>query len=345
MFQAFDGRTADEVWQKIASAFRDRNGTLVQPSRAGSTREIVHAGISIADPLQRWITSRYPPINPAFAIAEIVWIVTGRNDAEFLNYFNRGLPNYCGHEVTYHGAYGHRLRRHLGIDQLDRAYHTLKLNQQSRQVVLQIWDSKVDLPMCDGKEAAPDVPCNLMSMLKVRGGKLEWMQILRSNDIYRGLPYNIVQFTTLQEVMGGWLGLELGTYNQVSDSLHVYEDCLDYIQDSPVIKVAANTDSLSLPKKQSEEAFNELACQVELIISQDILTDKLILMTHRTQLPLAFRNMLCMLCAEGARRRNRPDVIDQIMADCTNLAYKQLYNRWLRRVSSTPSTSPSPLRV
>ena len=174
MFRVFEGKTADQVWCEVAQAFRSGEGPS-QPSRAGEMREILHSAMSISEPTQRWVTSRYPPINPAFAIAEVVWIMAGRNDTSFLNYFNSQLPKYAGLGSYYHGAYGHRLRRNLNIDQLDRAYQTLKVNPSSRQVVLQIWDGKIDLPSSGGIEASNDIPCNLVSILKVRNGKLEWM--------------------------------------------------------------------------------------------------------------------------------------------------------------------------
>ncbi len=46
---------------------------------------------------------------------------------------------------------------------------------------------------------------------------------MRSNDHFRGLPHNLIQFTTVQEVLAGWLGISLGSYHHYSDSLHVYE--------------------------------------------------------------------------------------------------------------------------
>src|SRR5215216_3681161 len=140
MFRVFEGDTADQVWHEAASAFCNGECVAEQSSRAGQTLEILHSAISIANPIQRWVTTRYPPINPAFAIAEIVWLMTGRNDSAFLNYFNRQLPKYAGEGPIYHGAYGFRLRQHLGVDQLNRAYHALKSKPYTRQVVLQIWD-------------------------------------------------------------------------------------------------------------------------------------------------------------------------------------------------------------
>jgi thymidylate synthase len=330
MFRVFEGQTADEVWRQVAGAFRNSEGA-VQPSRNGQMREILHSALSIAEPTQRWVTSRMPPINPAFAIAEVIWIMTGRNDSAFLNYFNRQLPKYAGLGETYHGAYGHRLRHNLKMDQLDRAYQALKGKPSSRQVVLQIWDGRIDLPDPSGREASADIPCNLVSILKVRAGKLEWMQIMRSNDVYRGLPYNIVQFTTLQEVLAGWLGLQLGEYNQISNSLHVYEPDLEHmnvVQEQPAV---VNTDLLAFSKKECDKSFQTLAYNIELIIDQNTSAKQLMSTLRGSDLSQSFRNMLCVLCAEGARRRRQQDIVNVLMSECTNPVYTYLYDQWLLR--------------
>jgi len=333
MFRVFEGPTANDVWRKVASAFCKGEGAE-QASRSGETRELLHSAMSISDPSQRWVTSRFPPINPAFAIAEIIWIITGRNDSAFLKYFNRQLPKFAGHSENFHGAYGYRLRHHLGIDQIERAYQVLKHKPESRQVVLQIWDGRIDLPSDIGEEADPDVPCNVVSILKVRRGRLEWMQILRSNDLYRGLPYNLVQFTTLQEVLAGWLDVRVGEYNQISNSLHVYISDMEFINNSVSYEPddeVRNTDSLAFPKEESERWFRELADHVQLIMNEDVSLDTLILNLQQSKAPEAFRNMLCVLSAEGARRRGSPELSTRIMAECTNPIYKLLFDRWLIR--------------
>lgn len=334
MFRVFEAETADQAWQLVASQFREGRGVVPQASRAGYTHEILRAAICVTDPRQRWVISRYPPINPSFAIAEVVWIMTGRNDSAFVNYFNRELPRYAGAGPKYHGAYGYRLRRHWGVDQLDRAYRALRAKPYSRQVVLQLWDVKADFPGPNGEEADTDIPCNIMSMLKLRGDALEWVQILRSNDIYRGLPYNFVQFTMMQEVVAGWLGVSVGTHNILSDSLHVYEDSLGTVMESIPVDAPPSTDSIALPKEQSDEAFQELEHQVSRVIDENVTADELVAHARGLGLAQGFRNMLCLLCAEGVRRRGRNDLIEKVMSDCTNALYRQLYERWLARVSS-----------
>ena len=329
MFRVFNGDTADAVWQSAATVFRDEPGIPVQGSRAGATRELLHAAISIANPIERWVVSRTPPINPAFALAEVVWMMTGRNDAQFLNYFNSKLPEFAGESDAYHGAYGHRLRRELGIDQLERAYHSLQHNPESRQVVLQIWKADIDLPITKGAAAAPDIPCNIVSMLKVRGSALEWTQVLRSNDLFLGLPYNFVQFTTLQEVMAGWLDLGVGSYNHLSDSLHLYsrfEECI--VKSAPLRKIPKNSDSLRLPRKESEAVFRELAVRIEEIIAPQTTASALLPLLRRATVPKAFKNILCVLCAEGARRRRSLPIADEAISECSNALLRLLFERW-----------------
>src|SRR5574341_330743 len=285
MFRQFTGKTADDVWQEIARAIRGREGVTRQPSRVGQTLEILHAATSLSSPRDRWVVSRQPAINPAFAIAEVIWIIAGRNDSAFVNYFNRALPRYAGSGPTYHGAYGYRLRRNLKMDQLEAGYHTLVKRPESRQIVLQIWDGRLDLPRIDGKERSPDIPCNVVSMLKVRQRALDWTQIIRSNDLFRGLPYNFVQFTMLQEIMAGWLNLDVGEHNQITDSLHVYEDCLEYVESSAPVYVSPNMDSLALPWEESKQAFGKLERNVEIVIDEQVSPEKVASLPKNSEIP------------------------------------------------------------
>ncbi len=332
MIRLFSGRTADDVWLKVSAALLERDALPKQGSRAGLTQELLHVALSIRYPAERWVVSRQRPINPAFALAEVVWILTGRNDSAFLNYFNSQYPRFAGHGETYHGAYGFRLRKNLGIDQLERAYLALRSRPDSRQVVLQIWDGKVDFPDDNGNPVSEDIPCNVVSLLKVRNGALEWFQIMRSNDLYFGLPYNFVQFTVLQEVMAGWLGLKVHSYNHISDSLHLYErDRMNVVASKP-ISSEPNTDLLALGKKESDRCFGELGAAADRIIDKTSLPQELALLVARSQLPPAYLNILRVLVAEGLRKRRRTALSKSIMADCTNPAFRQIYTRWVERV-------------
>ena len=334
MISVFKGRSADEVWKLLVREFQRPDVSRSQNSRTGMTKEILHAAISISDPRQRWMMSRQPALNPAFALADVVWIMNGRRDIGFLEFWNSKLKDFVGQGPDLHGAYGYRLRCHLGLDQLERAYQVLKHNPDTRQVVLQIWDSEIDMPKPDGKPVNKDIPCNVMSMLKVRDGKLEWLQIIRSNDLFLGVPYNLIQFTSIQEILAGWLGVECGTYNQISDSLHIYKrDEGNILKSSPPIHLPPNTDSLALPQKESELAWKELGHRIKRMISSGLTENELAELSRWENPPQSYRNILAVLAAESARRNGWKDTADKIIARCTNPAFKELWARWSERLA------------
>lgn len=340
MVDVFQGSTANEAWKAAAVKLLHEKDITTLNSRAGYTQEVLHAIFSVHDPRQRWVIARRPPINPAFAIAEVVWIMNGRNDSAFLNYWNRQLPRYAGDSSHYHGAYGYRLRRHFGVDQLEKAYWALCNNPLGRQVVLQIWDCNVDFPDMNGEPANADIPCNIMALLKIRHNKLEWTQILRSNDLFRGVPYNFIQFTTIQEVMAGWLGIDVGAYTHLSDSLHLYIDDKDQLRLHAENEMV-NTDSLALPKQESEQSFIELGRCINQMMKGSISEKGLQDLTFSADLSRPYQNMLIIMAGEFARRKRWHELSNDMMARCTNPMLCQVWENWQKQMQQALAVGKS----
>ena len=333
--EIFRARTADGVWRQAHAAVMTAVRRAAQPSRAGSTLELLHVALEIDDPRQRWAISRRPAVNPAFAIADALWILAGSNDATVMNYWFPSLPKFSGDGPTYEGAYGHRLRQHFGVDQIKRACAALTANAESRQVVLQFWDVLADLPNADGVPRSQDVPCNVVSILKVREGRLEWTQVLRSNDLYRGLPNNLIQFTMLQEIMAGWLGLEVGQYHHWSDSLHIYTDSLGEFSCGEALFEEKNSDSLALPIEEGEALVGEMYRRMAKLTAPELSSADLVKVIWMPNASVAYQNLLRVLGAESARRHARWDQAQSVMADCTNPQLVQVWQAWSERVHSS----------
>ncbi len=329
----FSANTANEIWVEAASTLKSK-GISEQTSRLGNTRELLHANLYLQNPRNRWVYSRQPAINPAFAIVEVIWILSGRNDAAFLNHWFAGLPEYQGDDDKYHGAYGHRLQNHFGINQLDRAYAALISNPDTRQVVLQMWDPEADLPLTDGSPASKDIPCNICSMPKIRDGSLEWLQVMRSNDINRGLPFNIIQFTMLQEVIAGWLGLKLGGYHHLSDSLHMYDSDIEEFYINTNVKDVLNEDSIALPKNESDNAIQEMERIFEYIVYEDYSPKKIMQLCSSANLPESYLNLLFIAVADSARRQGWSHEAKQLPERCKNKALVYAWDNWAARFES-----------
>lgn len=330
------GESADSVWRMAASDMQPGGIWKHQQSRGGKTREILHAQFAISDPRRRWVYSRHPVINPAAYLVEIIWILGGRNDSMPIDFFIPPYPSFAGKGTTYHGAYGHRLRKHFRIDQLERAYDALSSNPGTRQVVLQIWDPAADFPQRDGKPSAEDIPCNVSSLLKVRDGALEWTQIVRSNDIYRGVPVNFVQFTTLQEVLAGWLDLELGNYRHWSDSLHLYEENYETVSNIGSVGTTPEpTHSFALPKHKSETAIECLNTFLDWVVSASPSKSDLTRQIATLELPDAYQDTAYLMAADAAFRfYNHSEYALELCNKCRDHRLSFLWKRWCSRLKS-----------
>lgn len=329
---SFVGTTADEVWRAAAATLVEH--ARHQPSRAGLTHELLHVAMELDHPRERWVVSREPALNPGAYVVEVTWILRGREDAGLINFWNPQFPRYAGNSPTYYGAYGHRIRKSFGLDQLEDAYQTLRDNPDSRQVCLAIWDPAKDLPQQGGEPRSTDIPCNVISVLKLRDGKLHWTQIMRSNDLWRGLPVNLVQFTCLQEIMAGWLGVELGSYCHWSDSLHVYDQDIEKVAQSVPISVPPNTDSLALPKGESDAVISEIERRLDHILAADVTENKIRQLSRLEAAPAAYQNLLYVAVADAARRKGWQEVASEIMQHCTNPALSLLWKRWAERTGN-----------
>lgn len=208
------GGSANELYVAACRAVR-RAGVRVSP-RGMATTEVLGACLCLTDPRRRLVD--LPParvINPAFAVAEALWILSGSDDPWIFQY-NRALTRYTD-DGRLQGAYGPRMRRwHGRVDQLDQVRRLLAHDPDSRQGVIALFDPERDT------RGHRDVPCTLSYRFFLRGGGLHMHTTMRSQDMWLGFPYDLFTATLLQELLAGWLGVKLGEYHHHVDSLHLY---------------------------------------------------------------------------------------------------------------------------
>ncbi len=322
------GRTANEVWRKATYKLLQQKDTV--EGRTGKVFEILHSFITIEEPRQKWVYDRIPPVSIGYALAELVWIMNGEDSSDVINYFNPRLEKFAGKAKFYHGAYGKRIRSHYGFDQLEKAYYALQSVPESRQVVIQIYDTKVDFPLYNGQPRDDDIPCNICSMLKVRQGKLEWSQIMRSNDVLLGMPYNFIQFTGLQEILAGWLELEIGTYNHYSDSLHLYNRDISKAGIAEETKVE-NKDSLSLCKDETEKIYKEIYERMKLLAAGGAIEKEIYSLAQMNSEYVAYNNIMFIIASYAAQKNHFYDLAIELVNKCSNRVYVTMWNRWIAR--------------
>jgi thymidylate synthase len=211
---AVSARSASELFTAACRAVLAA-GRPAAP-RGMATLEVLGASLCLTNPRRRFVD--VPPVrvlNPAFAAAEAVWILSGSDDPWIYEY-NHRLADYADHGRLM-GAYGPRLRRwHGTTDQLSRVRALLREDPDSRRAVVQLFDPGADF------QGHKDVPCTLGYRFFLRDGLLYMRTTMRSQDLWLGFGYDIFTATIIQELLAGWLGAGLGDYCHQVDSLHLY---------------------------------------------------------------------------------------------------------------------------
>lgn len=222
--------TADSASELFVQACQAvlATGQPVAP-RGMPTIEVLGASLTLTDPRRRLVD--VPPIrviNPAFAAAEAIWILSGSDDPWIYQY-NQRLADYADNGRLM-GAYGPRLRRwHGRIDQLAQVRELLTADPGTRRAVVQLFDPEADA------RGHKDVPCTLGYRFFLRDGLLHMHTTMRSQDLWLGFCYDIFTATILQELIAGWLGAPPGSYVLSVDSLHLYAHDLPKAQRLPAV--------------------------------------------------------------------------------------------------------------
>lgn len=176
--------------------------------------------------------------NPFFHLMESLWMLSGRDDVDWVSTFSSNISRYSDDGETFHGAYGKRWRGHFPIftdrgeftgnliDQLPILINRLKNNPTDRRCVLTMWDPEVDLD-----KPNIDVPCNTHIYFKINfNGDLDMTVCNRSNDIIWGAyGANVVHMSYLQEYIASCVGVGVGRYYQMSNDWHAYKDTLEKV--------------------------------------------------------------------------------------------------------------------
>lgn len=160
------------------------------------------------------LTIRSRKLNYRFMAAEAAWILSGSNYLDDVQWAMKRYTNYSDDGVFLRGAYGPKV-----VDQLPFIVYALRRDINSRQAVLSIWRERPDL-------ASKDIPCTLSMQFIVRSGVLHTVVMMRSWDVYWGLPYDIFTFSAISAVVASLVpGVEeLGSLHVNAGSFHLYED-------------------------------------------------------------------------------------------------------------------------
>lgn len=154
-------------------------------------------------------------LGKAFLFGEAYWILSGRNDVEYMEPLSKHISMFSDDGIYFQGAYGPQI-----IQQMPFILETLGKDKHSRQAVISIWKPS--------PRPSKDIPCTLNVQWVIRGNLIHCLLNMRSSDVWMGVPYDWFNFSCLTTYLALILkekfeyNLELGFLFFNAGSQHLY---------------------------------------------------------------------------------------------------------------------------
>ena len=166
-------------------------------------------------------------------IHELLWFLKGSTNISYLQENGVRIWNEWANEKGDLGPiYGHQWRNWNsdGIDQINEVIETLKINPDSRRMLVSAWNPSV-LPnpnlsfaenISNQKAALP--PCHAFFQFYVSNNKLSCQLYQRSADVFLGVPFNIASYALLTMMVAQVCNYKPGDFVHTFGDVHIYSN-------------------------------------------------------------------------------------------------------------------------
>jgi thymidylate synthase len=196
-----------------------RQGTSRSVGSDKETREILNYSMVITSPRERLVFNNKKRLNLPAAVARFVWMMAASDRLADIAFYEDKSRKFSDNGISIPGSsYGQRiLSPRPGLNQLESVIRRLKADLGSRRAAISIYQAE------DAVRDSSDIPCTFGLFYLVRKGRLHATTLMRSNNAFLLLPYNIFEFSFLAEVVAAELEIPLGPLTHHAISMHVYD--------------------------------------------------------------------------------------------------------------------------
>jgi thymidylate synthase len=198
-------------------------GNSLSTGSGKNTREILNYSVIISDLRNKLVFNRARRINLPGAIARFVWMMAASDRLADIAFYEPKVKFFSDDGISVPGSsYGQRiLRARPGLNQFEGAIKRLKEDSSSRRAAISIYHPE------DITRESKDIPCTFGLFYHIRENKLHATTVMRSNNAFILMPYNIFEFSLLAEVLASELEIEVGSLTHNTISMHLYENNIE----------------------------------------------------------------------------------------------------------------------
>jgi len=225
--------TFAELYKKVMEKVMKSPDYETAP-RGLKIRECLNAVLELKNPASNLFTceDKSLTLQTGYLKRELCLYLGGVNSAKYFTKASKFWDKIKNDDGTVNSAYGYLvfgIENEQGFTQYDWVVHSLSEDKDSRQAIMHFNRPSHQV------DGVKDFPCTLTTTFHIRNNELLMTTVMRSNDVRKGLQYDLPFFTLLQRLV--WLelkktypDLKLGKYTHLSQSLHVYESDFEYAE-------------------------------------------------------------------------------------------------------------------
>lgn len=196
-------------------------------NRGQTIKEMWNVSVCLTDPKKRILRSGlFPIFNPGLAVARFIYMLSGSSLLTPIAFYTEKVRQFSDDGETILGSsYGKRIFGNEPIgNQFEIAARLIVQRPDTKRAVITLYD-RDDLERTESR----DIPCATNIVFMPRGNVLHATVCMRANDVVKLLPYNIFEFSLLQECMAARVGMEVGSYWHTVVSAHLRGMDFDFI--------------------------------------------------------------------------------------------------------------------
>lgn len=213
-----EAESINELFVSIAQYMLD-NGVYSSP-RGKKTLELQNVWLTLHNPLDPIVSLPARNINMEYLHGEFQWYVSGSLNVSDINKFSSFWDSLADSNGTVNSNYGFIALKEKwsGKSQVEWCIDRLHDDIHSRQAVINYNQPRHKYV------GNKDFVCTLSQQFRINSeGALDTIVHMRSNDLIFGFSYDVQWFTYLQEYIANSVGVPVGRYHHIAQSLHVYE--------------------------------------------------------------------------------------------------------------------------
>ena len=159
-------------------------------------------------------------------VHELLWFLKGDTNVRYLQEHGVSIwDDWADEEGNLGPVYGFQWRSWptpdgRKIDQISNAIEQIKVNPDSRRIIVSAWN------VADIENMALP-PCHALFQFYVAEGKLSCQLYQRSADIFLGVPFNIASYALLTMMVATVTKLQPGEFIHTLGDAHLYSNHID----------------------------------------------------------------------------------------------------------------------